>query len=127
MNTITDKLADALSALLSLNRTQGVTEEQYEAAEYAGDMALAEYDARPEANPAFAAIVRVGAEMDRNGATPLVQQPEAFFVSWHFDAAYAETPENAAREALTAFRDGAATFHVRDRNGRTTVVDLSQD
>lgn len=46
MNTTADKLAAALTKLLSLNRTQGVSDDEYETAEAAGDAALAEYDAQ---------------------------------------------------------------------------------
>lgn len=43
--SIAEQLAAALSALLSLNRTQGVTDADYEAAEARADEALARYDA----------------------------------------------------------------------------------
>lgn len=41
---ITKTLADALSSLLSLNRTQGASDAEYEAAETAADAALNTYD-----------------------------------------------------------------------------------
>lgn len=41
--SLTDELAEALFALLSLNRTQGVTDEEYEAAEARADEVLRRY------------------------------------------------------------------------------------
>lgn len=67
MTDMEQRLAEVLQRLLALNHTQGVTDEQYEAAEADADEVLTEYDAAqlplhvPGANPPIPSPERIAA------------------------------------------------------------------